>query len=164
MKTIKNNLFNRIFRNSVVKENKAFAAKCISRFTSAPELVNKIENCTSLTQLVELHKAAFSKGFDSKNLDTDPFGMFRAKSIESMQPGDVYLGGRYGINTQNILFWECCKGEEIGYNGFGINPKSSLYNIMLNQYKDFLLQNIKHLSQISKISYKKLEELRYTEK
>lgn len=164
MKEIKNNLYNRIFHKSTVRENKAFAAKCISRFTSAPELVNKIENCTSLTQLVELHKAAFSKGFDSKNLDIDPFGMFRAKSIESMQPGDVYLGGRYGINTQNILFWECCKGEEIGYNGFGINPKSSLYNIMLNQYKDFLLQNIKHFSQTSKISYKKLEELGYTEK
>lgn len=108
-------------------------------------IVNAINKCGSLEELLSIHKEAWIVGFQNENLGPDKYGMFRTESIPTMQPSEVFLGNICGLFTHAIPFWEKRKSQPYGYNGFNINPKTRLYDIVLNQYKRLLISNIEYI-------------------
>lgn len=70
-----------------------------------------------------------------------------------MTPCEVFLGGIYGLNTNPIPFWEARKNDKYGCNGFGVDENDSLYEIVLNQYKDLLTFTIKHMLKVADMNY-----------
>lgn len=108
-------------------------------------IINTIKKCGSLEELLSIHKEAWIVGFQNENLGPDKYGMFRTESIPTMQPSEVFLGGIWGLWTYAIPFWEERKPQPYGYNGFNMDPKISLYDIVLDQYKRLLISNIEDI-------------------
>lgn len=54
------------------------------------------------------------------------------------------------MNTNSIPFWEARKNELYGANGFGLNEKRRLYDMVLDQYKTILTSNIEYMNQLGK--------------
>lgn len=154
----KNNIWNRLFYKSEIKKNQQLCAKYNKQCLEAQRFLDAIENCNSLTHLMNIHKDAFNAGFQNSDLDTCSYGYFRAQDIQSMTPDQVYLGGIYGLSTKNIPFWESNKDERYGVNGFGIDSNIYVYDIILNQYKRHLRSNISYIYAHAKVTlptYKK---------
>lgn len=137
---LKNNLFNRLFR---AKELNAQAFKINRIKTLYPIYRKKLDKAKSLVELFELHKDAWWKGFQNKNLGPCPYGMFRTSDIGHMRPSEVYLGGIYGLITLQLTDWEKYKESRMGGNGFGLNPETKIYDIIMNQYRNHLKSNFK---------------------
>lgn len=140
---LKNNLWNRIFHKSKINKNKEQYTLYKKQHASGQKLLISIKNTKDLIHLLDLHKEAYKLGFINKNLSPDKYGMFRCKSIDTMTPHQVYLGGVWGLNTYAIPFWEQYVNEPYGVNGFGIDGNASIYAMVLNQYKNLLLSNIR---------------------
>lgn len=138
-----NNLFNRIFHKKELAEKQALIYK--KQLEHGVQIIAAIHKCDSLTELVELHKLAWANGYRNKNLAPQQYGMIRSNSIEELMPKDVFLGGIWGLNTRPIPFWEKHKGDKYGINGFGIDPSSDLYTMILNQYKSLIALNVQTL-------------------
>lgn len=138
-----NNLFNKVIFNKEVKNNQKVIKECAEMVFNAAAFVEQITNCKDLRNLMDIHIEAYKAGF-KENLGPDMNGMFRCNSIITMTPSNVYLGGIYGLNTYAIPFWEQCIDEHFGVNGFGIKEDYPLYTIILNQYKNHLLSNIRY--------------------
>lgn len=130
----KNNLWNRIFHKSEVKNSQLMAEDYIW-------YVERIENAGTLNRLIELHKEVYSAGF-TLNLGPCEYGMFRCKTIETMNAHQVWLGGIYGLNTYAAAFWDSQITEPYGVNEFGIPEDMPIYEIIVNQYKTHLLNNM----------------------
>lgn len=154
----KNNLWNRIFFKEEVRKNKEDAVLQHTLSKNGARIINAIEKCDSLYELMDIHKEAWIVGFQNENLGPDKNGMFRTESIPTMKPEEVFLGGIWGLFTHAIPFWEERKSQPYGCNGFGIDPETSLYNIILIQYKNLLcfhISNIWFKAETSLITYKK---------
>ena len=141
----KNNLINRIFFKGEVRENMKDAELQLTLSKNGARIVNAINKCDSLEELLSIHKEAWIVGFQNENLGPDKYGMFRTESIPTMQPSEVFLGGIWGLFTHAIPFWEERKSQPYGCNGFGINPEIRLYDIILDQYKRLLISNIEYI-------------------
>ena len=141
----KNNLLNRIFFKKEIRKNMEDAVLKHTLSKNGARIVNAINKCDSLEELLSIHKEAWIVGFQNENLGPDKYGMFRTKNIPTMQPSEVFLGGIWGLFTHAIPFWEERKSQPYGCNGFGINPEISLYSIILDQYKRLLISNIKDI-------------------
>lgn len=141
----KNNLLNRIFFKREVEENEEDALLQNLLAENGACIINEIEKCDSLGELLSIHKSAWTLGFQNENLGPDKYGMFRTENIPTMQPSEVFLGNICGLFTHAIPFWEERKSQPYGYNGFNMNPKISLYDIVLDQYKRLLISNIKDI-------------------
>ena len=109
------------------------------------QILDAIHKCDSLTKLVKLHKLAWANGFKNENLAPQRYGMIRSNSIEELTPNQVFLGGIWGLNTYPIPFWEEYKGDKYGCNGFGLDPNTDLYTLILNQYKELIVSNVQSL-------------------
>ena len=85
----------------------------------------------SLYDLFYFHRGLAEKFPDLINkvpsVCPDKYGVFRTKDIATMSPDDVFLGGIYGLFTQNIIMWELYKKND-----------KEAYNIVLNQYYNLL--------------------------
>lgn len=138
----KNNLLNRTFFKEEIRKNMKDAELQLTLSKNGARIINTIEKCDSLEELLSIHKSAWTLGFQNKNLGPDKYGMFRTESIPTMKPEEVFLGGIWGLFTHSIPFWEERKSQPCGYNGFGINPEIHLYVIILDQYKRLLISNI----------------------
>lgn len=125
----KNNLLNRIFFKEEVRKNKEDAELQLTLSKNGARIINTIEKCDSLEELLSIHKSAWTLGFQNKNLGPDKYGMFRTENIPTMQPSEVFLGGIWGLWTY----------------AFGIDSKISIYSIILDQYKRLLISNIKDI-------------------
>ena len=71
---------------------------------------------------------------------------------------EIFLGNIWGLSIHTIPFWEERKSQLYGCNGFGIDPETSLYDIILGQYKkllDFNLTKILEKAVVLTITYKK---------
>lgn len=112
-------------------------------------IINAIKDCDSLISLMYIHKDAWGSGFQNKNIAPCSYGIFRTSDILTMVPCEVFLGGIYGLNTNPIPFWEAHKNDKYGCNGFGIDKNDSLYEIVLNQYKNLLLYNIRYMLKVA---------------
>lgn len=149
----RNNIWNRLFHNTEVKENQKKMSIYVKQRKEGQSFVNAIKDCDSLTTLMHIHKDAWGNGFQNKNIGPDPYGIFRTSDILTMTPCEVFLGGIYGLNTNPIPFWKQHKNDKYGCNGFGIDENDSLYEIILNQYKNLLLSNIRYMLKVADINY-----------
>ncbi len=60
----------------------------------------------SLNALFDIHISAAKLGLVNKNLDVDPYGMFRTSGpIQQIKPSEVFLGGVHGYNTHPLTEW-----------------------------------------------------------
>lgn len=157
----KNNIWNRLFHNTEVQENKKKMSIYVKQRESGQSFINAIKNCDSLITLMHIHKDAWGNGFQNKNIGPDIYGIFRTSDILTMTPHEVYLGGIYGLNTHSIPFWEEHKNDKYGCNGFGIDANYSLYGIIFNQYKALLLSNIRYILKVADINYPYYKGLGY---
>lgn len=140
-----NNLFNRIFHKKELAELKKQALIYKKQLEYGIQIIAAIHKCDSLTKLVELHKLAWANEFKNENLAPQRYGMIRSNSIEELTPNQVFLGGIWGLNTYSIPFWEEYKGHKYGCNGFGLDPNTDLYTLILNQYKGLIVSNVQAL-------------------
>lgn len=137
----KNNIINKILHFSEINKNFSDYYYQRSLVNNSKKVFQKIINASNFEQLIIAHKYAYEKGYH-ENLEPNKYGMFRTSTIESMTPDEVFLGGIYGLFTKNIPFWEEHGSEKLGVNGWGLNPKRSLYDIVFNQYRLHLLNNV----------------------
>ena len=156
MKT--NNLFNRIFHKKELAELKKQALIYKKQLEYGIQIITAVHKCNSLTKLVELHKLAWANEFKNENLAPQRYGMIRSNSIEELTPNQVFLGGIWGLNTYSIPFWEEYKGHKYGCNGFGLDPNTDLYTLILNQYKGLIVSNVQSLYQKAKNEYSKYKQ------
>lgn len=136
----KNSFWNKIFHRSEVAKNKQLKETNEFLRTSAPAFLVSIESANTLAECLDLHKSAYSLGFTT-NLGPCSYGIFRTENIDTMTLDEVYLGGIYGLCTHTASSWEQHKDARYGCNGYGIS--AALYEIILSQYKNHLLSNIK---------------------
>lgn len=146
----KNNLWNRIFHKKEVESTQALALEKAKLVANKNKFINELNKCATLIEVMNVHKGLWNFGFRNENVGPCSYSMFRTENISTMKPEEVYLGGVWGLSTQNIPFWEEHKDDEYGANGFGINPDTSLYKIILNQYKSHLSSNIKSIVEEAK--------------
>lgn len=154
----KNNLWNRIFFKKEVRKNMKNAELKLTLSKQGAHIIKEIEKCDSLYELMDIHKKAWAMGFQNVYLGPDRYGIFRTESIPTMRPEEVFLGNIWGLSTHTIPFWEKRKLQLYGCNGFGIDPETSLYSIILDQYKkllDFNITQIWNKAVIKSITYKK---------
>ena len=149
----KNNIWNRLFYRAEIKENQKKMSIYIKQRETGQSIINAIKDCDSLITLMHIHKNAWSNGFQNKDIGPDPYGMFRTSDILTMVPCEVFLGGIYGINTNPIPFWEAHKNDKYGCNEFGIDENYPLYKIVLDQYKNLLLFNIRYMLKVADLNY-----------
>lgn len=143
---MKNNLFNKIFRRKKLTEYLRKVDKSKALVGWYPHLEQRLKSATSLGQLLAIHRDAWNLGFQNPNLGPCPWGMFRTKSIPEMTPEEVYLGGIWGLSTNNIPFWSQNKEETMAGNGFGINDDKLIYELIMQQYRCHLRSNFNVLA------------------
>lgn len=143
---IRETLFNRLFHCRQVREQRKLYEEGRRLRDAAPSIVKALQEGDTLEKLLSLHKTLWGSGFRNYNLGPCADGMFRTKDILGMTVDEVYLGNIYGLWTFNIREWEKHKGEPVGANGFGLDEKYSLYQIILNQYKNVLLSNVRAIA------------------
>lgn len=154
----KNSLLNRIFFKEEVRKNMKDAELQLTLSKNGARIINAIEKCDSLYELMNIHKEAWIIGFQNVNLGPDKYGMFRTKSIPTMKPEEVFLGNIWGLWTHAIPFWEERKPQSDWCKDFGIDPKRGQYGIVLDQYKNLLYSNLSEIwneAETSLITYKK---------
>lgn len=141
----KNNLLNRTFFKEEIRKNMKDAELQLTLSKNGARIINTIEKCDSLEELLSIHKSAWTLGFQNENLGPDKYGMFRTESIPTMKPEEVFLGDIWGSFTHTISFWEEHKPQSYGCNDFNMDPEISPYGIALDQYKRLLISNIEDI-------------------
>lgn len=142
----KNTMWNRLFHSKEIKANKQLLENYRTICLKGPAFIKLIEKATTLDRLLELHKAVYKNGFH-KNLEPCSYGMFRCENIQDMNLHQVFLGGIWGLNTMSAAFWEQYVDEPYGVNGFGIDENRSLYEMIVNQYKNHILHNMRFMTE-----------------
>ena len=146
----RNNMWNRIFHNKEIKKNIAECNKFLIWNNQGQQFLDAIDKAISLYRVLDIHRDAWGTGFQNENIGPCAYGMFRTKDISKMTAEEVYLGGIWGLCTYNLPFWEKHKNDKYGCNGFDIDENISLYELILNQYKNILTSNIKAMMQQAK--------------
>ena len=146
----RNNIWNRIFHNKEIKKNIAECNKFLTWNNQGQQFLDAIGKAISLYRVLDIHRDAWGTGFQNENIGPCAYGMFRTKDISKMTAEEVYLGDIWGLCTYNLPFWEKHKDDKYGCNGFGIDENTSLYELILNQYKNILTLNIKAMMQQAK--------------
>lgn len=136
------NTWNLVFHKKEVRDNldKATQAHCL--YGMGGKYIALAKSAHHLSELLDLHKEIWGLGYRNDGLSPNFFGMFRCPDILKMTPDDVFLGGIYGLWTFSIPFWESRRTELFGPNDIGMNPKTPVYSIVLDQYKRRLVSNI----------------------
>ena len=144
-------MWNRIFHNKEIKKNIAECNKFLTWNNQGQQFLDAIDKAISLYRVLAIHRDAWETGFQNENIGPCSYGIFRTKDISKMTAEEVYLGGIWGLCTYNLPFWEKHKDDKYGCNGFGIDENTSLYELILNQYKNILISNIKAMMQQAKV-------------
>lgn len=148
MKVVKirrENLWNRIFHKKELREQQKQRLFAQSIIDAAERFLDKLNECNDLQGLLHIHRECWKAGFNNKNLSPNEYGMFRTKDIAKMKAEEVYLGDIYGMWTFNIPECEKKKNKPYGFNNWGIKPDTTVYQLVVNQYKNLLVTNIKHI-------------------
>ena len=141
----KNNFWNRLFFGSKIRDNKRKMSLYTKQCNEGQHIINIINKSNNLNSLINIHKEAWSIGFQNENIGPCSYGIFRTLDILTMTSDQIYLGGIWGLFTHPIPFWEEHKDESYGCNGFGLDENISLYSMIVNQYKGLLISNIKSM-------------------
>ena len=142
MKMIKNNWFNRLFRCRHLRRQRQEAMRLLKIVDTCDQAAMNLQKCKNLRQCLALHQMLWRKGIRNDNLGPDRYGMFRTENIETMTPDEVYLGNVWGLWTFPIPQWEQYRQTPIGLNGWGFDPSTPIYDIIVDQYKLLLGTNI----------------------
>jgi len=134
----KNNLWNKIFHKRELNEQEAQYKKALVIRDFYPEIMERLK-CSDLIMLLYIHKEAWAKGY--RNVDLGPSKYFRTNNILEMSPDDVFLGDIYGLWTKTISYWETCRQDLYGSNGFGLDPNLKIYDMICGQYRGILRSN-----------------------
>ena len=176
MKNKKNTWWNRLIHKKEVKANTEQKERAERVISLAPGYIQKIgvvsytegnldsvkvTGVTSLLDILAIHKEAWSQGFKNEKIGPDSCGMYRCESIEALSPSQVFLGGIFGLNTNNIEFWERYKNEGKSGGGFNIYDYLTVYQIILSQYKRQLSSNIRAIAEKAEKELAQLKELGY---
>jgi len=145
MKKIKDTLWNRLFHSKELKVQKEKIAESKKLVGLGPETLQFITRAKTLNELLQAHKIAWERGYRNENLGPCSYGIFRTKDIAKMKPEEVYLGNIWGLWTFNIPEWENNKNETMVGNGFGINPETKVYDLIMSQYRTLLKKNIEKI-------------------
>jgi len=142
-KIIKNSWINRLFKTKEINAN-FFDMQDQKRIRGMKDqYLHAINDCHTLEDLMTIHKKMWNDGFKNQNTRPDKYGFFRTKDIITMRPDEVYLGDIWGLNTDNIPFWEKHRDETMAGNGFGISNEVLCYDLILGQYRACLTNAIK---------------------
>lgn len=158
---IKNTFWNNLWFNKKIKKNQAAAEQAQLEVSLIPEYIKNIEMSKSLAEVLQEHKNLWRLGIHHPNFGPCSYGIFRTRDISCMLPSEVYLGGIWGLTTRNLEFWEKYKNDEYGDNGFGIDPHTSLYEMILNQYKNHIIGNLRAMLKKAKDSLKEYHDSGY---
>lgn len=151
-KIIRNSLFNRLFHHRTISSNIKKLEDIKSTLWNHPYLIEALNECTTLTELLNIHKQAYAAGYNNKNLSPDEFGMFRTTSISDMKPSEVFLGNIYGIWTNTIEYFESLPHRKKTNFDREEDFDEDTYSLVFNQYYHHLLSNIEAMYE----SYEKL--------
>lgn len=137
------NLWNKLFHAKKLQEEKAKYEKY--KLMLNTDFLERLKKCKTLEDLLATHRSMWKAGFRNENLGPCSCGMFRTDSIENLVPSEVYLGGFWGLVTQNIPFWNKYKEETMAGNGFGMDEDTKIYDLLMNQYKSLLCSNLQSI-------------------
>ena len=149
-KIIRDNMFNRLFHCHQVKEQHETLRKHKALVCATPSFLQALEECSTLQEVLNIHKDLWGSGFQNIHIGPCSTGFFRTKDILSMTPDEVFLGNIYGLWTYNIPDWEKRRDKRIGVNGFGVDEDYSLYKIILDQYRNRLIFNVRGICEQAK--------------
>ena len=142
MKKVKNNLWNRLFHSKALKEYQEWNKTARSIIGWNKQLNEDLRKASSLQELINVHKHAWEIGYQNSNIGPCPYGMFRCKSILQLTLDTLYLGDIWGLWTNTGRVWENHKDETMSGNGFGIDPETKCYDLIMQQYREHLRSNI----------------------
>ena len=145
VKVKRENLWNRIFHKKELREQQKQRIFAQNIIDAAERFLDELNECNDLQGMLQIHRECWKAGFNNKNLGSNGYGMFRTKDIAKMKAEEVYLGDIYGMWTFNIPYWEKQKDKPYGCNNWGIKPDTTVYQLVVNQYKNLLVTNIKHI-------------------
>lgn len=152
---LQNNLINRVFNGKKLCINQANYSKYLTMLGEGKRIILLISDVTDLDSLIRWHKYVWNHGFTT-NLGPDKYGMFRCSDINTMQPSEVFLGGKYGLNIHPIPFWEEHKDEPLTDN-------CTCYEAVVLQYKMHLQFNIEYMLEVIQEKIKEYRRCGYTE-
>lgn len=142
VKILRENLFNRVFRKRKLREQRAKYDRICNMLQQAEEFDKALQKCNSLVKMLAIHKNMWDSGFKNANIGPCKDGAFRTKDILTMTPDEVFLGNIYGLWTYPIPEWENQRNALYGVNAYGINPGTTVYNLILGQYRHLLRSNL----------------------
>ena len=147
MKVLKENLFNRIFRRKKLQQQRDEKIR-LERIIEKIDIYKpKVQECQNLFDMLKLHKDIWNDGIRNVYLGPNRYGFFRCKDIAEMSPEEVYLGNIYGLWTKTIPEWEEVKDHKFGVNLYGIEADTTIYQLILYQYRFVLTSNMQLIKQ-----------------
>ena len=150
MKIIRENIINKIFRSKQVTLQRKKYRQVSQSVGDAEDFLNAVRKCDNLIRMLNLHKLIWQNGFHDKAIAPDKYGVFRTENIVTMKPDEVFLGNIYGLWTFPIPDWENQRNALFGANSFGINPGTTVYSVVLDQYRNFLIKGLNNVIQQKK--------------
>lgn len=160
-KIIKNSFLNRLFKTKEVTANVLDFQVQRHILGCADQYLYKIGNCNSLIDMMHIHKKLWNDGFQNENTRPCKYGFFRTKDIATMRTDEVYLGDIWGLFTKNIPFWENNRDETMAGNGWGMDPNTKCYDLVLDQYRACLNGAVKYQKREAENLVNKYLELGY---
>lgn len=142
---LKNNAWNRMFHHKKLELQEDKYLEYQKLIGLGPETLQFVKISKTLEELLDAHKIAWFRGYRNDNLGPCEYGMFRTKDISTMVPNEVYLGNIWGLWTFNIPSWNKYSEETMVGNGYGINPETKVYDLIMSQYKTLLTRNIESI-------------------
>ena len=143
---LKEHFWNRLLHGDAIERQRGEVARLEKLVALSEPILKNLAECKSLLGLLSIHKDLWGSGFQNKNLGPNEYGMFRTKDIAQMQPEEVYLGNIFGLWTYTIPEWEKNGHSWIGFNDYGIVSTTTTYEVVVNQYKRFLKNNVESIT------------------
>ena len=137
----KNTLFNRIFHSKEVKASKEKYELSKKLVGFGPETLQFINGATTLYDLLNAHKIAWSRGYQNKDLGPCEYGMFRTKDIANMTADEVFLGNIYGLWTFPLSKWAEHTPSPAGQD-YGYPKETTDIDLIMKQYRTLLRVNV----------------------
>lgn len=157
----RNNWFNRLFFAQEVKNNKKHLKHLEKLYHLAEEMRQMIRETSTLAETIHAHQCIYKNGYCNDQTSPCEWGMFRCDSIENLNMNNLYLGNIYGLFTKPGCYWENHKEDTYGVDSYGIKADTLLYNIVLNQYKNVLINAVSEIAWKTGIEISKLKSHKY---
>ena len=145
MEIIRETLWNRLSRREEIRRQREEKHRQQHIIDVAGDFIKTLEESKDLTTILRIHKDIWGSGLRNKNIGPNTYGMFRTKDITQMKAEEVFLGNIFGLFTYSIAVWvkNDSATQPFGANDYGIDPESTVYDVIVWQYRNHLISNIK---------------------